>query len=115
MDQEHQVLIGHMNRLHALHIAQADRATQASALDTLLRYTARHFANEEAYMAKIGYDGLHTHARIHLALLKDAARHAEVFHNTGKLTDEFFHFLAFWLKAHIRGVDAKYARSAVAA
>ncbi len=115
MDHEHQVLIAHMNRLRELHDAKAIQPVLASALDTLLRYTARHFAHEEAHMESIGYAGLKSHARLHLELLKNAARHAAVFRSTGTLTDEFFHFLTFWLKAHIRGVDSKYARAAAAA
>jgi hemerythrin-like metal-binding protein len=115
MDSEHQVLIGYMNKLHELHRKGAPTADLRAALDTLVNYTVKHFADEEAYMAKTGFPAAKTHAGVHKQLLGQVGAHVETFRSAGKLSDEFFNFLTFWLKAHIRGVDAKYAKhSAVA-
>jgi hemerythrin-like metal-binding protein len=115
MDSEHQMLIGYMNKLYALHQKNASTAELTAALDALVKYTVKHFADEEAYMAKTGFPGIKTHAGVHKQLLEQVGTHVEAFRRSGKLTDAFFNFLTFWLKAHIRGVDTRYAKhSAVA-
>ncbi len=110
MDAEHQVLIGYMNRLHDLHLAHASKPELLAAVDTLVKYTVKHFADEEAYMARVGHPELVSHAAIHKRLLEKVSAHVEATRATGKLTDEFFAFLKMWLKAHICGIDAKYGR-----
>ena len=115
MDSEHQVLIGYMNRLYELHQKNAPTAELSTALDALVKFTVKHFADEEAYMAKLGFPELKVHAGVHKQLLDRVAGHVETFHSSGKLTDAFFNLLTFWLKAHIRGVDTKYAKHAAVA
>jgi len=115
MDSEHKTLIAYMNQLHELHQRDASNAELGAALDKLVKFTVKHFADEEAYMAKVGYPGLKTHAGVHKQLLDQVGAHVQAFRDGGKLTADFFNFLTFWLKAHIRGIDAKYAKhSAVA-
>ena len=109
MDREHQRLIGLMNSLHRLYQAGAPRADQARALDELVSYTVRHFADEEAYMEKIGYPGMRIHAGVHRNLLAQVTEYSDGFRKTGRLTDAFFMFLKTWLKAHICGVDTRYS------
>ncbi|MGD0503290.1 MAG: hemerythrin family protein [Steroidobacteraceae bacterium] len=115
MDSEHQVLIGHMNKLYELHQKNAPTVQLSAALDALVNYTVKHFADEEAYMVKTGFPGIKTHAGVHKQLLEQVATHVATFRSTGKLTDAFFNFLTFWLKAHIRGVDTRYAKHAAVA
>jgi len=112
MDHEHEILIGHMNAVHALHVAQAPRNTVGAALDKLVAYTRKHFADEEAYMARIGYSDLRRHAGIHKQLLARINEFTAEFARSGALSDEFFVFLRMWLKAHICGIDVKYAHLA---
>jgi hemerythrin-like metal-binding protein len=108
MDAEHQKLVGMMNHLHRLFQAGAPRPEQAKALAELVNFTVRHFADEEAFMAKIGYPELRVHTGVHKNLLARVTEYNNEFQKTGKLTDGFFMFLKTWLKAHICGVDAKY-------
>ncbi len=115
MDKEHEILIQQMNRLHELHQQRAPRAQVAAALDALQEFTVRHFAGEEEYMARIGYAELPRHARVHHELLSNLRAHVQKFRTAGALDEEFFSFLTFWLKAHIRGVDVRYTRKPVAA
>jgi hemerythrin-like metal-binding protein len=112
MDREHQILIGHMNAVHSLHRAKAGKAAIAAALDELVAYTRKHFADEEAHMARIGHAGLRIHAGIHRQLLERVGAFAADFARTGALTEDFFVFLRMWLKAHICGIDIKYAHNA---
>ena len=109
MDGEHQILIGHMNQVHSLHQAKARREATAKALNDLISYTKQHFADEEAYLEKIEFPDRRVHAVIHKQLLGRVDEFAREFAQTGVLTEEFFVFLKTWLKAHICGIDTKYA------
>jgi hemerythrin-like metal-binding protein len=108
MDAEHQTLIGLMNSLHRLHQAGAGTPALAKSLGEFLKFTVKHFADEEAYMARIDYPDLRVHAGVHKQLLARVGEFHTEFLRTGKLTDAFFMFLKTWLKAHICGIDAKY-------
>lgn len=109
MDREHQVLIGHMNRLRQLYEQHAPAAEQGKALQTLAAYTVKHFADEEAYMARVGYPGLKVHQGVHKNLLDRVGQFGEAFKANGKLGEDLFVFLKMWLSAHICGIDMKYS------
>lgn len=115
MDDEHKVLIGLMNDLHRLNEAQAPFAQQISALDKLARYTAKHFADEEAYMERIGFSGLRVHKGVHKQLLDKLAGLAAGARASSKIPEELFVFFKMWLSAHICGIDKKYAEYATTA
>lgn len=108
MNDEHKALLSFMNRLFDLHHAKAPAEEQGKILDALRHSTIAHFQHEEAYMASIEWEGLHAHKTIHKKLLENFLQHYSSFKKEGKLSDEFFHFLKFWLSAHIQGVDKKY-------
>lgn len=108
MDREHETLIGIMNRLHERHAAGASRAELTALVRELGNYTVKHFTNEEAHMASVGFPGLRTHQLIHKELLEKFQGHARAFEASGQLTEDFFGFLRRWLKAHIKGIDRQY-------
>lgn len=111
MDREHQALIGLMNKLYALCAAKAPTAELGRALQELARYTVKHFADEEAYMARIKFAEFDKHKSIHAELLRRVGEYVQRFESTGKLGPDFFSFLKLWLKAHICNIDTKYAHS----
>lgn len=109
MDDEHQVLIKKMNALYAA-VDQKKGASELGALVTdLAQYTVKHFADEEAYMEKIGFDGLPTHKIIHQQLLSQFNTFVDEFKKSQSLSPAFFNFLKVWLTSHIRGIDKKYS------
>lgn len=112
MDNEHKVLIGLMNDLHRLSESHANFAEQIAALDKLVRYTAKHFADEEAYMERIGFSGLRIHKGVHKQLLDKLAGHLSAARSNHKLPEDIFVFFKMWLSAHICGIDTKYAQHA---
>lgn len=112
MDREHQQLISHMNEVHALHEAAAQRSAVARAVGDLVSYTKKHFADEEAYLRKIGYAELKIHCIIHQQLLDRMDQFVKAFEQGGELGQDFFRFLKHWLSAHICGIDMKYAQAA---
>jgi len=109
MDDEHQAIIACMNKLHVLYEAKASVRELSKAVNELTDVTVKHFADEEAYMATIGYPDLNKHKMMHKSLLGKVIENKTRFEATGKLQDEFFSFLKFWLKSHICGIDTKYA------
>ncbi len=109
MDREHQVLIARMNRLHELNASGADARSVGAALEELMMLTTRHFADEDAFMARIGYTGLPVHQGVHRKLLERLAGFAKAFRQHHQLSAEFFAFLKMWLSSHINGIDRKYA------
>ena len=114
MDAEHQTLVGLMNTLHCLNAAGAAAPVVGKALSEFLSYTVKHFADEEAYMDRVGYPEWRVHGGVHKTLLGRLSEFAQEFQRTGTLTPQFFMFLKTWLKAHICGVDARYAKFAAA-
>jgi hemerythrin-like metal-binding protein len=115
MDEEHQDIIDCMNHLYALHTQQAGRSQLQQTLDELVRVTQNHFADEEAYMRKIGYPELLKHSIVHKHLLERLEKFSGQLKAQGKLPDDLFPFLKMWLKSHIGGIDVKYAAHSRAA
>lgn len=115
MDHEHEKLIGLMNAVHQLHDAAAPRTAQAKAVAELVAYTRKHFADEEAYMQWIGLPQARIHAGVHRQLMTRLQDFTQAFERTGRLGDDFFVFLTMWLRAHICGMDTKYAAAQSAA
>lgn len=112
MDDEHKVLIGLMNDLHELHEKSSPAAEQIQALEKLARYTTKHFADEEAYMERVGYPGLRVHKGVHKQLLDKVGEFLVAARSNRKLPEDLFVFLKMWLSAHICGIDMKYAQHA---
>ena len=112
MDREHQVLISYMNELHVLNEQKASTQAISRAFDNLVDYTVRHFADEEAYMERIGFPGLRVHKGVHKQLLDKMFGFQRTVRATGKLPDDLFVFFKMWLSAHICGIDVKYANYA---
>ena len=114
MDAQHQTLIAAMNDLHRRATEGAPAAEVLRRVDDLAAKTAKHFAEEEAYMASIGFDGLAQHQIIHRKLLERLGGHREAIAKTGQAGDDLFTFLRHWLSSHICGIDTRYAAVAAA-
>jgi hemerythrin len=112
MDCDHQQIVQLMNELHTLYKQGAPASAQGGALTALADYARRHFADEEAYMTRIGYHGLAVHKGVHKNLLERVGQFVTTYKASGRLDDELFVFLKMWLAAHICGVDARYGINA---
>lgn len=113
MNDEHKMILDAMNRI--FDATQAGRTGEE--IDRLVgrlgAICVKHFQDEEAYMASIGYPGLANHKMVHQGLLERYARHAaEIKAAGGRADDAFFHFLRHWLRSHIKGIDIKYGEHA---
>ncbi len=111
MNNEHRILINHMNHLYQESHGRAEKATIRRILQDFAAYAAKHFLDEERYMAAIDFDDLVVHRSIHQRLLKRVQDYIEEYERSASASvdEEFFNFLKIWVTAHIRGIDAKYA------
>ncbi len=109
MDRDHQELIRLMNELFDINEKTPSTPNITQAMDKLISFTKKHFADEEAHMFAINYPGYDSHKLIHEDLLGKLARHYDDYRKVGgKLPNTIFSFLKLWLTAHIKGVDKKY-------
>ncbi len=111
MDSQHQELIGLMNRLYKQSEERESKEHLIATLGALDRFTRKHFAEEEVFMASIGYTQLATHKIIHTQLLQTLGEHMALFiKSTSKqIPSGLFTFLKLWLTSHILGIDMRYA------
>lgn len=115
MNDEHKQILSAMNRIYDA--AEAGRTGEEinRLVERLGDVCIRHFQDEEAYMASIGFPDLAVHRIMHQDLLKRfSAFAAEIKAAGGRADQGFFYFLRYWLKAHIKGIDCKYGRHAAA-
>lgn len=109
MDETHR---GFVDRLGALEEAVANAPHEAGAvLDELLRHTVEHFAQEEVWMAALGFADTNCHASQHasvLQVMREAARrHAE--RPDLELLKVLVAALDEWFGIHARSMDAGLA------
>ena len=102
MNDEHKQLINIMNKLYTEAEQKASRESLAHTVKDLVTYTLKHFSDDEAYMARVGYPKQETHKLIHKDLVPRFQKHIEHFEKFEVLQLYFFDFLQLWLSAHIR-------------
>lgn len=110
MDRDHERLVTAMGEIETLNAKKADKTAIGKAIERLAALTVKHFEDEERYMTSIAFPDLSTHKMIHKDLLQKFQAQAKAFQaGDGTVSEEFNNFLVCWLRAHIRGIDAKYA------
>ena len=70
IDQQHSVLFGIVNELHAAMMKGQAQSVVGPLLDKLVKYTHEHFAYEERMMDAAKYPGLVTHRAHHADLTR---------------------------------------------
>lgn len=110
MDDEHRLIIEAMNQLHELHVAKALGPRLLKVMQQLVQITRSHFADEEAYMGRMGYPDLRKHQHMHTHLLERLGQFEAEMRSSGLASENLFSFLKMWLKAHICGIDTQYAK-----
>jgi hemerythrin len=112
LDEDHQVLVGLLNRMHDAKQAGAAREKLCPILDELIDYAQVHFAREETLFDRLDYANAEGHKRQHAVLTKKAGDLRERFSETGAevLGAITLDFLKNWLQRHILVTDMEYAR-----
>ncbi|MEQ1566721.1 MAG: bacteriohemerythrin [Myxococcota bacterium] len=110
IDVVHQRLVAMMGKLEDQVKGGRPKAEVAATFTALAEATKKHFADEERYMASVGYDATQ-HKVAHQKLLATLTVHYDRFKAdpAGQIPQPVFDFLALWLRTHISGVDRHYA------
>jgi len=111
VDQQHERLIGIMNRLYQAHDAGRGAEAISEILDELIIYTATHFSIEEGYFSEFGYADAPAHIEEHRALTRKVDSYINRFNGNGATADlieELLDFLSIWWRYHILDTDIKF-------
>lgn len=115
IDSAHQKLFVIVRRLVLLsENEQRSRWACEESVKYLKSYTLRHFAEEEAYMRQIGYDGYEVHKKIHDDMREvQLPTYEKELVATGFSSEAVQHFVGFcigWLTGHIMMEDRKITK-----
>ena len=111
LDHEHQNLFKIINDLDDALAAGKAREVVAGVLKRLIDYTATHFKNEEAIMAKHNFPGLAAHRSEHQSLVEQVLKfQADFAAGKPEVAVSLLPFLQNWLKNHIMKTDKKYSQ-----
>lgn len=102
IDEDHQNLFSLLERLHHdMSSGQVNQETQ-SIVDSLREYAESHFAREEEFMRKIGYEHYPTHKAEHDRFMSEVcALQSRVARGARTAQLDIDHFLASWLREHV--------------
>ena len=109
MDGQHTVLFGFLNDLHEAMMKGQAQSLTGPLLKKLVEYTRKHFAAEEAMLARTSYPGLAEHRVQHQDLVKQVESYVARF-DRGEITlnVHLLNFLRDWLTNHIQKTDHQY-------
>ena len=115
LNDQHKALIGIMDEIYLLNQQHAHRNLLEQAMDKLVVYAGKHFADEEQYMQSNGYQETNSHKILHRELLLDLQNEVENYktHSSDEVPDKFFSFLHRWVIVHIKGSDGRFAHIGV--
>jgi hemerythrin len=106
IDEQHQELFQIVNRLRRLVLEAADRNEIEGLLEELVTCSERHFASEEAHMAKVGYPDLAQHLAEHASMLASLQELLGRFRESDQAMAMMVPtFMEGWLKHHISDGD----------
>jgi hemerythrin len=108
-DDQHQLLVGMVNDMHAAMAGGKGNLVVGPILDGLIEYTQTHFADEERLLAQHAYPGLAVQRAEHRKLVEQVLALQQKF-KSGKsmLSVEVMNFLKSWLLNHIQVEDKQY-------
>jgi len=110
IDEQHKVLLGLINELHAGMRARKSDAVLVGVVERLKEYTVKHFGQEEEYFDRYGYSETKAHKEIHAKLVRQVLDfEAALKSGKAKVTMDIMRFLKDWLVKHIMGTDKKYS------
>ena len=111
IDEQHKMLIEHLNNLAKAVEKQQGPTEIASTLNFLIDYTDFHFSMEERNMKAHNYPGLETHKAQHEEFKTILAYMESEFRDDGPTTilaESIDTLLVNWLLKHIRVVDVEF-------
>jgi hemerythrin len=113
IDEQHKMLIKHLNDLSQALQSQQGPAKIASTLNFLIDYTNFHFTAEEKHMETNAYPELNNHKKAHESFKATLANMEGDLVEEGAtqaLADSIDTLLVTWLFEHIREVDVAFGK-----
>ena len=113
IDEQHQMLIQHLQAVTEAIESSQGEGTIAKTLDFLLDYTHFHFSEEEKQMIKHNYPGLDQHRQLHKEFKSSVEKLVEDFEQEGAIKDIAEHirdFLFNWFIKHIEEADHRFGQ-----
>lgn len=109
LDEQHQKLIGLLNRLDSAVQQGQGRTVLGGVLDELIAYTVYHFKTEEELFTKYEYPGIAQHVSQHEQLTAKVSGIKQKY-DAGQtlISIQVLNFLSDWLTTHIQGSDKQY-------
>lgn len=109
IDKQHQTLVGTLNELHDAMRQGKSKDVMEEIVSRLIDYTSTHFATEERYFDRFGFEHAAEHKKEHADFVKKALEFKNGF-ESGKLglSIDVMQFLSGWISNHIKGSDKKY-------
>ena len=109
IDLHHKKMFQTVNDAYKLMMSGQGAIASAKMLEKLSGDLQRHFTEEEAQMARLGYPGGEQHRQSHEAFLKRAVGlQRDIEENRPDAIGNLFTYLASWLTDHIRGEDLSF-------
>lgn len=109
IDDQHKKLVQLVNELHDAMLVGKGKQITSKVLQSLIDYTAHHFATEEKYMTKFNYPAYPQHKAEHDNLVKQVLDFQDKFNNgQAVISLDLMKFLKDWLINHILGTDKKF-------
>jgi len=109
IDDQHQVLVGLVNKLYDSMIIGKGKDVLGYILDELMMYTKYHFTTEEQYFQEYNYPEMHLHKLQHQELIaKTEELQAKYKLGETVLTLEVMNFLKDWIFEHINCSDKRF-------
>lgn len=106
IDDQHQGLFQTVDQLRRMVQEGGDRGGIEALLETLVADSERHFATEEAYMARVGYPDLTQHLAEHASMLSSLHELLVKFQESDQAMALMVPtFMEGWLRHHISDGD----------
>jgi methyl-accepting chemotaxis protein len=113
IDNEHKRLMALVNRVYATVKGKQDPVVLAEAFAELRRYASEHFADEEAFMLRIGYGEAEEHRKQHQLFISRLDVLTENYRSGAEIRGiDVISLLGSWWQNHIKGSDGAVARFA---
>ena len=117
--QQHQTLIEILTELYGqIQYLQQHRPTPekeqalANVLDKLKQYAAKHFQEEEKFMAKMNFPGLKNHILAHRKFVATlTALEKQIWQESITYVVDLLQLVVTWLFEHINHMDMQYSRA----
>jgi hemerythrin len=113
IDEQHKLLIKHLNDLNRSLELQQGPAKTAATLNFLIDYTNFHFTAEEKHMAANGYPEIENHKKKHEEFKTTLSNLEEDLKEEGAtqiLASSIESLLVNWLLGHIQEVDVAFGK-----